>query len=133
MDKVFTEVTSRIYTMTPAEEKKCAGLYEDHLRALRLQGMSKKTIDCHSLALRRIVAQTDKTPDTLTKIDLKRYFDDLVKSHSWSTVKIDRNGLQFFWKHVLERDWDWAKIVKPPRSRACDSARESAFGLLLYH
>jgi integrase len=28
---------------------------------------------------------------------------------------VDRNGLQFFWKHVLKRDWQWVSIVKPPK------------------
>ena len=41
----------------------------------------------------------------------------LVKSHSWSTVKVDRNGLQFFFRHVLKRDWQWVDIVKPPEVR----------------
>ncbi len=40
-----------------------------------------------------------------------------MTTHSWSTVKTDRNGLQFFWKHILERDWDFVKIVKPPTVR----------------
>ena len=46
---------------------------------------------------------------------LEAYFADLVDSHSWSTVKIDRNGLQFFWKHVLKTEWKWVDIVKPPQ------------------
>lgn len=40
-----------------------------------------------------------------------------MDSHSWSTVKLDRCGLQFFYAHVLERDWDWVRIVKPPQVR----------------
>jgi len=43
------------------------------------------------------------------------YFADLVESHSWSTVKIDRLGLQHFWKFVLKKDWKWVDIVKPPK------------------
>lgn len=39
----------------------------------------------------------------------------MVKSHSWSTVKVDRNGLQFFYKHVLGKHWNWIDIVKPPQ------------------
>ncbi|WP_257284591.1 phage integrase N-terminal SAM-like domain-containing protein [Endozoicomonas sp. SESOKO1] len=46
--------------------------------------------------------------------DLKTYFAALVESHSWSTVKIDRNGLQFFWKHVLGKPWQFVDIIKPP-------------------
>ncbi len=58
------------------------------------------------IAQRRITHQLDKSPDTLTTGDLKRYFTPLFKTHSWSTVKIDRNGLQFF-KHVLQHYWRW--------------------------
>lgn len=118
MFKVFTEVVARSYIMTPEKENKYAKLYKAHVRALKLQGMSNKTIDCYSRAIRRVVANTGKTPDTLTRTDLKKYFADLVESHSWSTVKIDRNGLQFFWTHVLEREWDWVKIVKPPKVKS---------------
>ena len=28
---------------------------------------------------------------------------------------VDRNGLQFFYKHVLNRDWSWVKIIKAPK------------------
>ncbi|VBB46475.1 Phage integrase family protein (fragment) [uncultured Desulfatiglans sp.] len=45
----------------------------------------------------------------------EQYFSDLAESHSWSTVKIDPNGLQFFWKHVLKRDWEWVNIAKVPK------------------
>jgi len=41
-----------------------------------------------------------------------------VESHSWSTVKIDRIGLQFFWKHILKQDWQWVDIVKAPKVRS---------------
>jgi integrase/recombinase XerD len=38
-----------------------------------------------------------------------------VKNHYWSTVKVDRNGLQFFFKHVRNKEWTWVDIVKPPQ------------------
>ncbi|WP_416055172.1 phage integrase N-terminal SAM-like domain-containing protein [Photobacterium carnosum] len=53
-----------------------------------------------------IYSPLNKSPDTLTTDDLKRYFTQLIKTHSWSTVRIDRNGLQFFFKHVLQRGWE---------------------------
>ena len=46
---------------------------------------------------------------------LEVYFAKLVESHSWSTVKVDRNGLQFFWKHVLKRDGSWINMIKAPK------------------
>jgi integrase len=33
-------------------------------------------------------------------------------------IQVDRNGLQFFWKHVLKQDWQWLNIVKAPKVRS---------------
>ncbi|WP_211237662.1 phage integrase N-terminal SAM-like domain-containing protein, partial [Shewanella colwelliana] len=60
-------------------------------------------------------AYFDCCPDNLSTDDLKRYFAQLIASHSWSTVKLDRNGLQFFYRHVLYQHWEWLNIVKPPQ------------------
>jgi integrase/recombinase XerD len=92
-------------------------LYENHLRSLKLQGKAKKTIDAYARDIRRVKDYFDCCPDKLTPEQLKVYFADLVESHSWSTVKIDRLGLQFFWRHVLKVDWKWVDIVKPPKVR----------------
>jgi integrase/recombinase XerD len=101
--------------MDQAETNRFNELYQRHLRLLKLQGKSKSTIDAYSRAVRRINEHFDCSPDQLTLEQRENYFSDLVKSHSWSTVKIDRNGLQFFWKHVLKRDWQWLNIVKAPK------------------
>jgi integrase/recombinase XerD len=101
--------------MTPTEGKRFKKLYEHHLRSLKLQGKSQKTIDAYSRSVRRISEHFDCCPDQLTPEQLEIYFANLVDSHSWSTVKIDRNGLQFFWRHVLKRDWQWLNIIKPPK------------------
>ncbi|MCP4681705.1 MAG: tyrosine-type recombinase/integrase, partial [Desulfobacterales bacterium] len=98
-----------------AEAKRFNELYQRHLDLLKLQGKSQKTIDAYSRAVRRVSGHFDCCPDQLTQKQLETYFGQLVDSHSWSTVKIDRNGLQFFWRHVLQRDWEWVKIIKPPK------------------
>lgn len=104
--------------MHTAQQKRFDSLYQRHLSALRRQGKSQKTIDAYSRAVRRITTHFDRCPDRLTRDDLDTYFTALVQSHSWSTVKLDRNGLQFFYKHVLDREWEWVDIVKPPRVRS---------------
>jgi integrase/recombinase XerD len=101
--------------MTKAKTKQFNDLYKHHLRLLKLQGKSQKTIDAYSRAVRRISEHFDCCPDQLTLEQREEYFSKLVESHSWSTVKVDRNGLQFFWKHVLKRDWQWIKIIKAPK------------------
>lgn len=104
--------------MNKSEENRFADLYQRHLNLLKLQGKSKSTIDAYSRAVRRIKNHYNCCPDKLVKEQLENYFGDLVETHSWSTVKIDRLGLMFFWKHVLERDWQWLEIVKPPKIKS---------------
>ena len=104
--------------MKKAETNRFKKLYQRHLRLLKLQGKSQKTTEAYSRAVRRISEHFDCCPDQLSLEQLENYFSRLVESHSWSTVKIDRNGLQFFWKHVLKQDWQWINIIKPPRIRS---------------
>jgi len=104
--------------MKKAETNRFNELYQRHLRFLKLQGKSQKTIDAYARAVRRISEHFNCCPDKLTLKQREQYFSDLVESHSWSTVKIDRNGLQFFWKHVLKRDWQWLNIIKAPKVRS---------------
>jgi integrase/recombinase XerD len=101
--------------MKATEVNRFNKLYERHLRLLKLQGKAQKTIDAYSRSVRRIRDHFDCCPDKLTLDQLEAYFGELVETHSWSTVKIDRNGLQFFWRHTLGRDWEWFKIIKPPK------------------
>ena len=108
-------------------------LYQQHLSNLTLQGKRPATIDAYSRALRRISAYFDCPPDTLTTQDLKQYFEALIRSHSWSTVKLDRNGLQFFYRYTIEKQWEWLNIVKPPQvKRLPDILTPSQISLLLY-
>lgn len=101
--------------MKAKETKRFEILYDRHLKKLKLQGKSKATISAYSRAVRRLVEHFDCCPDKLTTEQLEDYFTRLVDNYSWSTVKLDRLGLMFFWKHVLEQDWQWLNIVKPPQ------------------
>jgi len=104
--------------MNKAQQKKFDSLYQRHLNALSRQGKSDSTIDVYSRAVRRVTEFFDRCPDRLTVEDLKDFFASLVKSHSWSTVRSDRCGLQFFYKHVLGKQWDWVDIIKPPQVKS---------------
>jgi site-specific recombinase XerD len=101
--------------MNATEQTRFDELYNRHLRTLKLRGMSAKTIDSYARAVRRVSSHFACCPDQLTIEQLEVYFAKLVDSHSWSIVKIDRNGLQFFWKYVLKTDWQWLNIIKVPK------------------
>jgi site-specific recombinase XerD len=100
--------------MNTKEQAHFDALYARHLRSLKLRGMSAATIDSYCRAVRRVSKYFDCSPDHLTTEQLEVYFAELIESHSWSTVKIDRCGLQFFWKYVLKTDWQWLTIIKIP-------------------
>ena len=97
--------------MNKAQQTHFDSLYQQHVNALTRQGKSKVTIESYARAVRRIATYFDRCPDQLSLDDLKDYFTSLVKTHSWSTVKIDRNGLQFFYKHVLGKQWTWVSCT----------------------
>jgi integrase/recombinase XerD len=104
--------------MNQSELKRFDKLYQRHQKTLKLQGKAKKTVDAYSRSVRRVRDYFDCCPDQLKPDDLENYFADLVETHSWSTVKIDRLGLQHFWKFVLKKQWKWVDIVKPPKVKS---------------
>ena len=103
--------------MKEKEEQRFNELYVRHLKLLKLQGKRESTIDGYSRAVRHLSAYFDCCPDKLIPKQLEDYFADLLKERSWSTVKVYLSGLKFFWEHVLATEWDWIKIVKPPKVR----------------
>jgi site-specific recombinase XerD len=103
--------------MLPQEELKLAQFFDQMVKALKRQGMSERTVGAYSRVVFRLGRFFDKCPDELEKKDLKNYFDHLIGTRSWSTVRADRCAMQFFWKHVLNRKWKWVNIVKPPQIR----------------
>jgi len=89
--------------------------YEKHGKYLRLKGLRPKTIEAYSRAIRRIGNYFDARVDHLTSDQLLDYFNDLLKSHSWSAVKLDLYGLKFFYTNVLKRTWEDIPMIKPPK------------------
>ena len=119
--------------MNSIEQARLDPLYAALLRALQLQGKAEKTIEAYARAVRRSADFFERCPDDLSAEELQTYFAALLKSHSWSTVKLDRCGLQFFYRYVLKRPWDWTEIVKPPRPQRLPDVltREETLRLLI--
>jgi site-specific recombinase XerD len=101
--------------MTAIEQARLKPLYEQMLRALKLQNKALKTQQGYARAVRRVADFFDRCPDDLSAEDLRVYFADFLESHSPSSLNIERCGLQFFYRYVLEKPWNWDKIVKVPR------------------
>jgi site-specific recombinase XerD len=91
--------------------------YQSHLKHLKLKGLQPKTIDAYARAIRRVGDYFGHRIDALTEAQLTNYFTDLIASHSWSTVKLDLYGLQFYYAHVLRKPWVAPGLIKPPKSQ----------------
>ena len=89
--------------------------YRQHLQHLKLKGLQPKTIEAYSRAIRRVGARFDHQIDDLSAQQLTDYFSELLASHSWSTVKLDLYGLQFYYANVLRKPWVAPGLIKPPR------------------
>jgi len=103
--------------MTPSNESIFNLNYEKHLQHLKLKGFRPKTIEAYSRGIRRIGKYFSCDINDLSEQQLLDYFTSLLKTHSWSAVKLDLYGLKFFYKHVLNKPWIHVNLIKPPRSK----------------
>jgi integrase/recombinase XerD len=101
--------------MNNIELRKFEQAYAQFERLLKLRGYSEATQDSYLRSLRRFAHWASKCPHKRMSKDLfENYFSELLESHSWSTIKCDRNGLMRYWELVLECEWPWPDLVKPP-------------------
>ena len=91
--------------------------YQKHMKCLRLNGLQPKTIEAYSRAIRRVGNYFDSQIFDLSSDQLLDYFNDLLDSSSWSTVKLDLYGLKFFYTKVLDKTWDDIPLIKPPKTK----------------
>lgn len=103
--------------MTTNSERDFNHDYETHLKHLKLKGLRPKTIDAYSRAIRRIGDYFNYRIDDLPEPQLVDYFNDLLRTHSWSAVKLDLYGLKFYYTHVLRKPWENPTLIKPPKSQ----------------
>jgi site-specific recombinase XerD len=89
--------------------------YDQHCKLLKLKGLQPKTIEAYSRAIRRMGDCFDYELEHLSFDQLTDYFTDLLKTHSWSTVKLDLYGLKFFYTHVLKKEWVDIPMVEAPK------------------
>ena len=85
--------------MTPLRQR----MIED----LQLRGLAAKTQDAYLRAVRQLAEHYHKSPDLITKEELRLYFLYLKndKQVSRSGFNIALCGLKFFYERTLHREW----------------------------
>jgi hypothetical protein len=67
--------------------------------------------------VRRLTEYLGRCPDEVTKDELDAYFARLLETHSWSTIKLDQNGIRFFHEEVLSKTLPWINFAQAPKTQ----------------
>jgi len=108
--------------------------YQRSMRALQLAGMSERTQECYTRAVRQLVDFYCKTPDQISEKEMEDYFLHRKNSDKWSaaTMRISHCGIKFFFKNVLKRKWHIFTYLNAKRERRlpCILSKEEVFRIL---
>jgi len=103
--------------MNPFEQKQFDENFQRMSIEMKLQGFRPSTISNYCRGVLKTSEYHNCCPGTLSEIQLKDYFHYILEDRSWSLVKIVRNALQFYFKFVLDKEWVWINIIKPPKEQ----------------
>jgi integrase/recombinase XerD len=110
--------------------------YQQSIRALQLAGMSERTQQCYTRAVRQLVDFYDKTPDQITETELEDYFLHRRNTNKWAaaTMRICYSGIKFFFINVLEREWHLFEYLNAKRERRLPTilSKEEVFKILTH-
>jgi len=93
--------------------------YQKSMRALQLAGMSERTQECYTRAVRQLVDFYGRTPDLITEKELQDYFLHRKNIDKWAaaTMRICYSGIKFFFINVLKRDWHTLELIHAKREQ----------------
>jgi hypothetical protein len=84
--------------MTPLRKR----MIED----MQLRGLGLRTQTCYVAAVRRLAAHYRRSPDTLSEEEVRAYLIALRdRGVARGTFAHNRHGIQFFYRHTLDREW----------------------------
>jgi site-specific recombinase XerD len=99
------------------EKSRFDALYQKHLTALKLRDHADMTIEAYARAVRRLAERLGRCPTDVTKQELDEYFAQLLQTHAWATIKLDRNGIRFFFEEVLGKKLPWIDLIEAPKTQ----------------
>lgn len=78
-------------------------LRERMIKAMRMHGFSPRTHESYLAAVTGLARFTRRSPDTLSKADLARYFEHLTLERQLApaSVRLAYNGIRFLYRQVL--------------------------------
>src|SRR6266498_1436442 len=94
--------------MTPLRQR----MLED----MHLRGLAARTQESYLAAVRQLALHYGKSPDLITKEELRQYFLYLhnVKRVAPNTSNVALNAVKFLFVHTLHRPWPLGDLIRPP-------------------
>lgn len=108
--------------------------FDQSIRALQLAGMSERTQESYTRAVRLLVDFYGNTPDQISEQELEDYFLHRKNTDKWSpaTLRIAYSGIKFFFINVLKRDWHIFNYLRAQTEHKlpCILSKEEVFTIL---
>jgi site-specific recombinase XerD len=103
----------------PKSNKPSQTLLKRFSEDLQLKGLSPRTIDMYTRAVRQITKHYQKSPELISDEELRQYFLYNKNERKWSRVAstISLCGIKLFFTITLKRDWTSLKFVRPEKEK----------------
>jgi integrase/recombinase XerD len=90
---------------------------------LQLKGLSPKTVDMYSRAVRQLTKYYQKPPELISDEELRQYFLFNKNERKWSRVAstISLCGIKYFFTLTLKREWTSLKFIRPSKEKKLPS------------
>ena len=98
--------------MNAEELEKFKRLLTAYDQELRLQRMRERTIETYCNNLWKAAKHFNRCPDDLSADELKSYFASMLGRYAPNTVNVQVASLVFLYRHVLNREVEWGKIIR---------------------
>jgi integrase/recombinase XerD len=98
--------------MNAVELEKFKQLLNAYDQELRLQRMRERTIETYRHNLWKAAKHFNRCPDDLSADELKSYFALMLGRYAPNTVNVQVASLVFLYRHVLNREVKWEKIIR---------------------
>ena len=92
------------------------GVLRDRMeQSMRLQHLSHKTIVAYVHHMRGYTRYFGVSPDQLGEDQVRQYLDYLISDRqmSWSSVNVAYSALCYFYRQILQRDWNVRNVPRP--------------------
>ena len=94
-------------------------LRQRFLEDLQLQGLSARTQQAYTRAVRQLAEHVKKSPADISEEELRQYFLHVKNERHWARASMTQAicGIKRFFEQTLQRDWQVLDVVRPAKEK----------------